>query len=258
MGSMIDASLAGLPDGRLVNVRSTTAPDSGGDASIRTNIFDLVRTSVGDETDETLDGDALIDVMIGSEGADSLSGFGAPDSLTGGDGADTLRGGAGGDQVDGGPDKDRLRGDAGDDRLTGGDANDRLDGGSGIDTLLGGAANDELVGGQGGDVLRGGAGADLFLCGETAESAGKARDRIADLAAGDVVDLSGIDADETTGGDQAFQIVAIFSDTPGEIILRYSAGKDRTTLRGDTDGDSIAELVIVMDGDQTGFAGFVL
>ena len=74
----------------------------------------------------------------------------------------------------------------------------------------------------------------------------------------ETVDLSEIDADETTGGNQAFQIVAMFTDTPGEIILRYSAGKDRTTLRGDTDGDSIADLVIALDGDQTGFAGFVL
>ena len=257
-GSMIDANVAGLADGRLVNVRSSTAMDGGGDNSIRMNAFDLVRTTTGDETAETLDGDALIDVMDGAEGADSLSGFGAPDTLAGGDGADTLRGGAGDDQVDGGLDKDRLRGDADDDRLTGGDANDRLDGGAGTDTLLGGAANDELVGGSGGDVLRGGAGADLFLYGEAVESAGKARDRIADLASGDVVDLSAIDADETTGGDQAFQIVAMFTDTPGEIILRYSAGKDRTTLRGDADGDSIAELVITMDGDQTGFSGFVL
>ena len=257
-GGMIDANIAGLPDGRLVNVRSSTAPDGGGDNSIRMNAFDLVRTTIGDATAETLDGDALIDVMDGAGGADSLSGFGAPDTIGGGDGADTVRGGAGDDQIDGGLDKDRLRGDADDDRLTGGDANDRLDGGAGTDTLLGGAANDELVGGQGGDVLRGGAGTDLFLYDETAESAGKARDRIADLASGDVVDLSEIDADETTGGNDAFQIVAMFSDTPGEIILRYSAGKDRTTLRGDTDGDSIAELVITLDGDQTGFGGFVL
>jgi Ca2+-binding RTX toxin-like protein len=257
-GGMIDANIAGLPDGRLVNVRSSTAPDGGGDASIRMNAFDLVRTTLGDATGETLDGDALIDVMDGAGGADSLSGFGAPDTIGGGDGADTLRGGAGDDQIDGGLEKDRLRGDADDDRLTGGDANDRLDGGSGTDTLLGGAANDELVGGQGGDVLRGGAGADLFLYNETAESVGKARDRIADLASGDLVDLSEIDANETNGGNDAFQIVAMFSDTPGEIILRYSAGKDRTTLRADTDGDSIAELVIIMDGDQTGFGGFVL
>ncbi|NGN43477.1 type I secretion C-terminal target domain-containing protein [Mesorhizobium sp. CGMCC 1.15528] len=72
------------------------------------------------------------------------------------------------------------------DILFGGNGNDTLNGLSGSDTLSGGAGNDKLNGMTGDDILVGGAGDDTFAY--TAREFG--RDTIADLKAGDKIDLS--------------------------------------------------------------------
>ena len=41
-------------------------------------------------------------------------------------------------------------------------------------------------------------------------------------------------------------------------MLSYDAARDRTQLLLDDDGDGLADLKLVMDGDQTGFGGWVL
>ena len=68
-----------------------------------------------------------------------------------------------------------------------------------------------------------------------------AHDVISDFADGDLIDLSGIDAIEG-GGNDAFTFIdgASFSGTAGELRYSETSGK----LRGDTDGDSKAEIII--------------
>lgn len=126
------------------------------------------------------------------------------------------------------------------------------------DTLSGKGGRDVLIGGLGADLLRGGGGADRFVFETLGDSAGGASDRIADLQGADVIDLSGIDADVTTAGDQTFVLTGDFSGEAGQAVLVYRAGSDRTLLRLDVDGDGRPDGVIQLAGDQTGFGEFVL
>jgi Ca2+-binding RTX toxin-like protein len=163
-------------------------------------------------------------------------------------GSDKVYGGAGADILDGG---------TGNDTIDGGDRNDRLTGAQGVDRLSGGAGNDKVTGGAGADILAGNAGADTFILLKASDSRAAASDRILDLAAGDKIDLSRIDADTGTGGDQAFHLTNKFHGVAGELFLRYSAGPNRTLLQADVDGDGLADLTMRLDGDQSGFTGFV-
>ena len=85
--------------------------------------------------------------------------------------------------------------------------------------LRGLAGNDRLVGNAGADVLTGGAGADVFDIDVAAHSVGGNRDVLrggdggksfdgAGGAAGDRIDLSGIDANTAATGNQAFGLAA--------------------------------------------------
>lgn len=154
-------------------------------------------------------------------------------------GNDTLRGGAGNDKLMGYDGVDKLYGDQGDDLIFGG---------SGKDTLYGGIGNDVLVGGSGKDILTGGSGNDRFVFEVAAESGitTSSRDQIVDFTRGrDRIDLSAIDADSTSDGNQSFSALigsrASF-DEPGQ--LRFSAG----ILYGNTDGDAAAEFSIELSG----------
>ena len=59
-------------------------------------------------------------------------------------------------------------------------------------------------------MLRGGAGEDVYRYESVTESAPDARDLIQGLDAGDVIDLSAIDAKTNQDGDNAFRLVAAF------------------------------------------------
>jgi serralysin len=167
------------------------------------------------------------------------------------------QGGAGDDGINGNNARNVLEGLGGGDRIYGRGGRDDLLGGAGRDALFGGTGNDDLIGGGGRDALYGGAGEDNFIF-LAVGIGGKEIDRILDLGAGDTVDLSAVDADSTTAGNQAFTLVAGFSNTAGEGVLGYDAARDKTQLLLDNDGDGLADLKLVMDGDQTGFGGFVL
>ena len=79
-----------------------------------------------------------------------------------------------------------------------------------------------------------------------------------DLDAGDVIDLSGIDADVNTSGNQAFHTVSAFTGHAGEMVVTYFAGPGLTEIALDVTGSGSAQGYIVLDGDQTGFTGYVL
>lgn len=132
-------------------------------------------------------------------------------------------------------------------------------------TLTGGAGNDSfhvgdrfaLQGGGGGDVLTGGGGADDFIF----ESLGKAGVRpheITDLANIDKIDISAIDADTKTDGDQAFVLVGAFTHHAGQALLAYDIDTGKTSLELDTNGDDKADNVVTIDGDHHDFTNFVL
>jgi serralysin len=184
-----------------------------------------------------------------------------------GDGHDLFRGGKG--QLDG-----ALSGGGGADQLFGGaaseliygdglvadssDGTDLLKGGHGDDTLIGGGGDDTLRGGADGDHLTGGAGSDVFLFAKLSDSAWSAPDLITDLEATDVIDISGIDADTTQAGDQAFHLVHALSGQAGEAALSYDRATHLTRLELDVDGDGHADAVIAIDGDRSDFTNFVL
>ncbi|MDB5695138.1 MAG: hypothetical protein JWN21_681, partial [Sphingomonas bacterium] len=94
-----------------------------------------------------------------------------------------------------------------------------LFGGAGTDVLQGGAGADLLVGGRRGDTLYGNGGNDVFRYDSLEDSNSTERDGIQDFNAGDVIDLSRIDANVLIDGDQAFSFIGsnTFSGTAGEL-----------------------------------------
>jgi len=127
--------------------------------------------------------------------------------------------------------------------------------GSGNDFLHGGLGADLIVGGLGNDTLYGGGGNDTFQFNAVEESSpSNGRDGIEDFNLGDKIDLSGIDADVNTAGDQAFHFIdsGAFTGHAGELIAVQDAGNSPIwTVSGDTDGDGIADfqLIVVVTND---------
>jgi serralysin len=174
-------------------------------------------------------------------GADSITGNAANNSISLGAGNDFASGGFGNDQVFGG---------LGNDNLFGGNGNDSLFGDAGNDNLNGGLGNDLMVGGLGRDVMTGGGGFDRFDFNSVGESLPGffSRDVITDFAgngifAGDVIDVSTIDANVFLLGNQAFNFIgALPFFAPGQ--LRYAGG----VLQGSTDFDLASEFEIQLTG----------
>lgn len=191
-------------------------------------------------------------------GEDSL--IHTDDLIEGTRGNDTLNGTDGDDSMYGSTGDDVLQGNKGNDYVQGGRGADSVGGGQGDDTLLGSAGNDTLHGGLGADRLIGGHGADVFsftaLSDSTVDAAG--RDTVIfNSHQGDSIDLSAIDADANTAGDQAFHLVSAFSGHAGELVkLDTSHG---FMVEGDVNGDGQADFAIAVH-TTTGLDGsdFVL
>jgi serralysin len=141
--------------------------------------------------------------------------------------------------------------------LTGSAFADILTGNNGDNMLSGGAGNDLLTGGLGQDTLTGGAGNDVFDFNSVADTptGPGARDIITDFHSGqDKIDLSGIDANTTKKGDQAFRFIGAqnFDGNAGE--LRYQTfdqpgtANDITVVSGDLNGDRVADFEIELNG----------
>ncbi|MBM6596604.1 family 16 glycosylhydrolase [Microvirga pudoricolor] len=217
-----------------------------------TSAADYIDGGRGDDVVRGGNGD---DFLSGGRGNDSLVGGNGSDHLLGGRGADVLTGGAGNDLLEGGRGLDVLDGGAGRDVLMGGHGNDLLVGGGGKDAISGDQGNDVLIGGTGSDILTGGDGADSFVYSTLADSAVRTvhRDLIQDFsqAQGDRIDMSGLDANAALVGDQAFSFIgaAAFSGTAGE--LRASSAGDRTLVRGDVNGDGLADFIVALKGAVT-------
>ena len=128
-------------------------------------------------------------------------------------------------------------------------------GGSGNSTITGNSAANILAGGLGRDVITGGGGADMFDYNTNIDSrsGGATRDLITDFThLVDHIDLSTIDADGRTAGNQAFLFLgargAQFTGRYGE--LRYLASGTDTLIEGDINGDKTADFQIQLTGNK--------
>jgi len=212
---------------------------------------DRLEAGDGNDTVNGGDGDDLIiggsgrgnDVYQGGAGEDGVKYASATRSIT----VDLQRGSATGRDID----SDRLSdiedviGGSGSDRISGNASANGLEGGEGNDVLDGRSGDDYLVGGAGSDRMTGGLGADTFVLQALTDSGtGRNRDRISDFkhSQGDRLDLSALDADSTTDGDQGFTIVTAFSNDAGQLLLRGRV------LQGDVNGDGRADFEIEVVG----------
>ena len=239
-------------------------------------------------------------VAQGGDGNDNLLGGLGDDTLDGGAGADTLSGGAGNDMLNGGAGSADLavftgpvgnygfslnvsgfvvvtdivgtdgadtligveRAQFGAEQFTlrvGTDGNNTLTGNDGADLMLGFGGADIMLSSGGGDIMVGGSGADTFTFTSTATANG---DAILDFTAGDQIDLSAIDANQTQGhaGNQAFALSDTdpFSDSdPGVALdqgqVRYEqvdtngdSGTDSTSVQGNVNNDLAADFEVVL------------
>ena len=231
-------------------------------------------------TSGAINGTSDPDVLLGTAGRNVLSAGAGSDVLAGGAGADVMRGGVGGDVYIVDDRRDRIVEVSGGGRdtvkssvsfslprhvehltLTGtgsvngngnGSAN-ILAGSAGNNALNGAGGNDVLIGGMGRDVMRGASGSDRFAFNAIEESVvGTNRDVVFFVRSQrDKIDLSGIDADPDTFGNQLFRWVkkgdldAKFNGLDGQ--LRFAS----STLQGDVDGDRQPDFEIRIIGSLT-------
>jgi len=108
------------------------------------------------------------------------------------------------------------------------------------------------MGGDGKDTYTGGAGRDLYDFNTVNDSrvGSTVRDVVTDFGYGqDKVDLSGVDADATRTGDQAFHWVggaAFTTGHPGEVGW-FTSGAN-TVIQASTDNDAAAEFQLQPNG----------
>lgn len=186
--------------------------------------------------------------------SDDFDDLGLPgnDRIVDHDANSTLYGGAGDDEIFGNNGQDLIYGGSGNDTIHGQAGYDTIYGGSGDDVLFGNPMGDTLVGGFGADTITGGIGADNFVY----QSVNDGRDSIMDLARGlDRIDLSAIDANAASAGDQAF-LWGGTSATANGVWYQYDAGATNpdgtlgaTTVFADVNGDLTADFQISLVGN---------
>jgi Ca2+-binding RTX toxin-like protein len=243
------------------------------------------RLAGGDGSD-VLQGGGHDDTLIGGDGRDWLVGGQGADTMRGGDGDDIYQISVAGDlaienanegrdlavaRVDyaladnvenlqlvaaarvgtGNGLDNKIFGSGGDDTLAGLAGADVLRGNAGADTLDGGDDADLIDGGLGQDTLTGGTGRDVFQFRDGDTDADRSfADLIADFSHADreKIQLNRLDADTTTGGDQAFAWIGNGAFTAAAGQLHYVHDGGNTYVEGDTDGDGTADFVIMLTG----------
>jgi Ca2+-binding RTX toxin-like protein len=227
-----------------------------------------INSGFGDDTITSSSGSIITGTVLGSRGDDLIFLSGAVNgTVRGGAGDDTINlsdsagfaavvGGRGNDILTGGTAGALLRGGRGNDTITmatGTTTDSKLEGGDGNDTIICGDGNDLIYGGADRDLMTGGGGADLFTFRDFGDfNATGAADRITDFTQGqDVIRLHGIDADSIASGNQNFTFIgnAGFSGTAGELRAKIQNGQ--TVVRGDVDGDGVADFAVVLTGEMT-------
>ena len=279
----VEASVSYTLSVNLENLTLTGAAAINGTGNAKGNVI------TGNDNNNVLSGLNGNDTLNGAGGSDNLDGGIGADSMNGGTGDDVYTVDNAGDVVSeaGGSGFDTVlssvsftlptdvenltltgvaaisgTGNALANTITGNSNNNVLSGVSGNDTLAGGAGDDTLTGGVGTDLLTGGLGNDRFDFNFITESLPGAgvRDIISDfvgngLAAGDTIDLSGIDANPLTAIDDAFTFIgsAAFSSVDATAQLRYAGG----VLQASTNANGAAEFEIQLTGSPGLFVGGV-
>lgn len=263
-----------------VYVSGSTANDTLDFTGVTLSGITSIRGGNGDDTitgssgNDTLFGEAGNDTLIGGDGNDTFQFYtttGGFDFIDGGTGTDTI-------QAIGSSTMIGLAGFSGIETITssgysgvyisGTASNDTLDftgvtltgiasirGGAGNDSLIGWSANDTLMGEDGQDTLTGGAGNDIFDFDAIGQSTvGAGADVITDFTVGaDRVDLSTIDANAATAGNQAFTWIgsAAFSNVSGQLRYDDVSTPGMTKIFGDVNGDGVADFEIDLVGTVT-------
>ncbi|HJT90418.1 MAG TPA: Ig-like domain-containing protein, partial [Mycobacterium sp.] len=257
-GTVDDANLASVDvyDGGTLlgsatvdsgNWSFTTAPLADGHYSFAIEVTDAagnmtytsgVPATVDTSGDSTLEGDSGDNALAGGAGTDTVSyehaTAGVTVSLAVTSAQNTV--GAGTDTL------------TGFENLTGSSFDDALTGSSSDNVLMGLAGNDVLVGGAGADVLTGGSGGDRFVFNEISDSSPDGADVITDFVHGtDTIDLSAIDANTSSSGDQAFtnliQSMSVFDHG-----VSWFESNGNTIVQADVNGNTTADLTIVLTG----------
>jgi len=105
------------------------------------------------------------------------------------------------------------------------------------------------TGGGGADTLYGGADADKFVYTATSDSTSAARDVIMDFVHGiDRIDLSLIDANTSSNGNQAFAFVAGQTSNVVANSVTWFESNGNTIVQADVNGNTTADLAIVLTG----------
>ena len=231
------------------------------------DIVSNIENITGGAGNDVLTGDAAGNALLGGAGNDLLAGLAGSDTLDGGAGADTasyadktlavsvtLNGAAAVLVRIGGLVEDTIRNI---ENITGGSGDDIVTGDTLANVLSGGAGSDTLAGGGGGDTLSGGAEVDRFLFSAAALGAAAAQTVTVtdfDRAAGERLDLAGIDANTLLAGTNPFAFIgtAAFGNVAGQ--LRYTDLVTQTRIEGDVNGDGSADLTSVLGGVTGGIA----
>lgn len=149
---------------------------------------------------------------------------------------------------------ENVEGSQGSETIIGSTASNLLDGNGGNDTIDGGSGNDTLIGGAGTDTMTDGDGSDVYRFLSVTESGVGAgvRDILTDFTQGfDVIDLSPIDSNLLTAGNQAFDFISTGAFTgTGNGEVRYFQSGGNTIVQVDRQGDSnlTAEMEIQITG----------
>jgi Ca2+-binding RTX toxin-like protein len=227
------------------------------------------------------------DNVLGGGGSDMIYGDAGNDRLFGDAGDDLIDGGTGNDTVFGGDGNDIFVASVGDgddvyygDNMNGGTGNDTLDmsaiganitadlgtgfngrgsvtsAQSGSDTIWGvenivtGSGNDTITASAAVNVMDGGTGNDTFRFLSAADADG---DTIMGFQPGDRLDLSGMDANWSASGNQAFTLVSgAFAGASGELLVTHENrdGTDYTVVEGNTSGGGTADFKISIKGSH--------
>jgi len=248
---------------------------------------DVVR---GSSVRDVIRGNAGNDDLFGLNGADSLYGGLDNDRLFGGPGSDLLNGGLGDDQffvgtgdvvveaLNQGYDRvfsavaftlaanvEELNlfgaasikgvGNGLNNVIFANGAGCTVQGMAGADYLVGGGGADTINGGAGADLIYGQAGADRFVFGTLADFApAAAPDAIGDFshAEGDRINLSPIDPNSLTAGNQAFAFIgtAAFSAN-GQSQVRWQVQGADVLVQIDSNRDQVSDQVLLLYGVST-------
>ena len=231
--------------------------------------LDRALSTTPSANNDLLTGTSAANPINAGAGNDYIRGLGGADRLNGQTGSDLIEGGPGNDVIDGGTGVDAALfggtvavvaqlGGAAPSARRGSETNrlvsiEGLIGSSAADTFTGDNNANWFMGGAGRDILTGAGGRDTFDYNVIADSPATTtgRDRITDFTPGvDKIDLSAIDADVTTPGDQAFRWVgtAPFTGTPGE--LGYFIAGGNTIIRASVNANPTADLHLELAGTR--------